>query len=59
MGTVIGLLRDEIGKRFEQRYRKRFGEHSTPEVGCQPYNEAAFELPPWLAPAAARRPAPG
>lgn len=38
VGTVIGLLRDEIGNRFAERYRKRFGESSTPEVGCQPYS---------------------
>ncbi len=37
VGTVIGLLRDEMGRRFASTYRKRFGEHSTPEVGCQPY----------------------
>lgn len=37
VGTVIGLLRDEIGNRFADRYRRRFGENSTPEVGCQPY----------------------
>lgn len=37
VGTVIGLLRDDLGKRFASRYRQRFGEHSTPEVGCQPY----------------------
>ena len=37
VGTVIGLLRDEMGTQFAQRYRQHFGEHSTPEVGCQPY----------------------
>ncbi len=37
VGTVIGLLRDNIGMRFGQRYSRRFGEHSTPEVGGQPY----------------------
>jgi len=35
--TVIGLPRDEIGRRFASDYRARFGPHSTPEVGCQPY----------------------
>jgi branched-chain amino acid transport system substrate-binding protein len=38
VGTVIGLLRDDIGKRFAARYRDRFGQTSTPEVGCQPYS---------------------
>jgi branched-chain amino acid transport system substrate-binding protein len=38
VGTVIGLLRDGIGKRFAARYRERFGQVATPEVGCQPYN---------------------
>jgi branched-chain amino acid transport system substrate-binding protein len=37
VGTVIGLLRDELGKSFALRYRARFGQQSTPEVGCQPY----------------------
>ncbi len=35
--TVIGLPRDEIGRKFAASYRARFGPHSTPEVGCQPY----------------------
>lgn len=37
VGTVIGLLRDEMGSLFRQRYQERFGPSSTPEVGCQPY----------------------
>ena len=37
IGTVIGLLRDEMGRRFAQCYRGRFGDSSTPEIGCQPY----------------------
>ncbi|MFO1151699.1 MAG: ABC transporter substrate-binding protein [Alsobacter sp.] len=37
IGTVIGLPRDDMGRRFAAAYRKRFGENSTPEVGCQPY----------------------
>lgn len=37
VGTVIGLLRDDLGKSFAERYRQHFGEQSTPEVGCQPY----------------------
>ncbi len=35
--TVIGLPRDEIGRKFAADYRTRFGPHSTPEIGCQPY----------------------
>ena len=35
--TVIGLPRDEIGRKFAAAYRDRFGPHATPEVGCQPY----------------------
>jgi len=35
--TVIGLPRDEIGRKFAADYRARFGPHATPEVGCQPY----------------------
>lgn len=38
VGTVIGLLDDEIGNAFRQRYRARFGPTSTPEVGCLPYS---------------------
>ncbi|MFB2552528.1 ABC transporter substrate-binding protein [Ensifer soli] len=38
VGTVIGLLRDERGRRFAERYRARFGQDSTPEIGCQPYS---------------------
>lgn len=37
VGTVIGLLRDDMGCRFAETYRARFGPLSTPEVGCQPY----------------------
>ncbi|MGA0533838.1 ABC transporter substrate-binding protein [Hansschlegelia sp. KR7-227] len=37
VSTVIGLLRDDIGKRFAARYLARFGEGSTPQVGCQSY----------------------
>lgn len=36
--TVIGLLRDEIGQRFASRYIARFGEGSTPHIGCQSYS---------------------
>ena len=35
--TVIGLPRDEIGRKFAANYRERFGPHATPEVGCQPH----------------------
>ncbi|CAN5169680.1 hypothetical protein BH10PSE7_BH10PSE7_10710 [soil metagenome] len=38
VSTVIGLLRDEMGAAFQQKYRRRFGEASTPQVGCQPYS---------------------
>jgi branched-chain amino acid transport system substrate-binding protein len=38
IGTVIGLPRDEIGRRFAQAYRSRFGDHATPEIGCQPHS---------------------
>jgi len=38
VGTVIGLLDDEIGRAFAGRYRARFGENSTPSVGCLPYS---------------------
>ncbi len=37
VGTVIGLLQDEIGRAFAKRYYARFGENSTPSVGCLPY----------------------
>lgn len=37
VGTVIGLLQDEKGMAFARDYRARFGENSTPRVGCQPY----------------------
>jgi len=36
--TVIGLLRDEMGKSFASRYVARFGEGSTPHIGCQSYS---------------------
>ena len=36
--TVIGLLRDEIGRSFASRYIARFGEGSTPQIGCQSYS---------------------
>lgn len=35
--TMIGLLRDDMGIRFADRYRERFGRGSTPQVGCQSY----------------------
>jgi branched-chain amino acid transport system substrate-binding protein len=35
--TVIGLPRDDLGRKFAATYRARFGPQSTPEVGCQPY----------------------
>ncbi len=38
VSTVIGLLRDDIGQRFARRYIQRFGEGSTPQVGCQSYS---------------------
>lgn len=38
VGTVVGLLRDEIGWSFFRRYKDRFGSGSTPEIGCQTYN---------------------
>ncbi len=37
VSTVIGLLRDDMGRNFAQRYTARFGENSTPQVGCQAY----------------------
>ncbi|MFC7052049.1 ABC transporter substrate-binding protein [Hansschlegelia quercus] len=37
VSTVIGLLRDEIGRSFASRYIARFGEGSTPQIGCQSY----------------------
>jgi len=37
VGTVIGLPRDKLGQEFSIRYREKFGNNSTPEVGCQPY----------------------
>jgi branched-chain amino acid transport system substrate-binding protein len=38
VSAVTGLLRDEIGRGFAQRYMTRFGRGSTPQVGCQCYN---------------------
>ncbi|WP_227268181.1 ABC transporter substrate-binding protein [Roseobacter weihaiensis] len=38
VGTVIGLLDDEAGRAFAARYHARFGENSTPFVGCLPYS---------------------
>lgn len=38
VSAVTGLLRDEIGRGFAQRYMARFGHGSTPQVGCQCYN---------------------
>lgn len=38
VGTVIGLLHDEVGRDFSRRYFARFGSESTPEVGCLPYS---------------------
>ncbi|PNG24900.1 ABC transporter substrate-binding protein [Methylocella silvestris] len=37
VSTVVGLLRDDMGQRFARRYIQRFGEGSTPQVGCQSY----------------------
>ncbi|MDQ0396125.1 ABC transporter substrate-binding protein [Labrys monachus] len=38
VGTVIGLPRDEMGRHFAQTYKAKFGPHTTPEIGCQPYS---------------------
>ncbi|MEG6507688.1 ABC transporter substrate-binding protein [Methyloligella sp. 2.7D] len=38
VSSIIGLLRDEMGKRFETRYKARFGDGSTPTIGCQSYS---------------------
>ena len=38
VGTVIGLLHDEMGHAYAKRYHARFGENSTPGVGCLPYS---------------------
>lgn len=35
VSAVTGLLRDDIGRNFAQRYNARFGHDSTPQVGCQ------------------------
>ncbi len=37
VSTMIGLLRDEWGESFSRRYMARFGDGSTPQVGCQSY----------------------
>jgi branched-chain amino acid transport system substrate-binding protein len=38
VSAVTGLLQDDIGTKFAKRYLARFGESSTPQVGCQCYN---------------------
>lgn len=38
VGTMVGLLRDEMGWDFFRRYKARFGPGATPEIGCQTYN---------------------
>jgi branched-chain amino acid transport system substrate-binding protein len=38
VSAVTGLLRDDIGQAFSQRYLERFGRGSTPQIGCQTYN---------------------
>ncbi len=38
VSAVTGLLRDERGEAFKQRYLRRFGSASTPQIGCQCYN---------------------
>lgn len=38
VSAVTGLLRDDTGKKFAQKYVARFGQGSTPQVGCQCYN---------------------
>jgi len=38
VSVVTGLLRDEIGKKFAEKYVARFGRGSTPQIGCQCYN---------------------
>ncbi len=38
VGTVVGLLRDDMGWSFFKRYKARFGASATPEIGCQTYN---------------------
>ncbi len=37
VSAVIGLLRDKLGESFSHRYLSRFGQGSTPEIGCQSY----------------------
>ena len=38
VSSLVGLLRDEMGQRFEARYIDRFGRGSTPTIGCQSYS---------------------
>ncbi|GEP12047.1 ABC transporter substrate-binding protein [Methylobacterium gnaphalii] len=38
VSSVIGLLRDEVGKSFEARYNARFGEGASATIGCQSYS---------------------
>ncbi|MGE0009095.1 MAG: ABC transporter substrate-binding protein [Parvibaculaceae bacterium] len=38
VSAVTGLLRDEPGEDFARRYIARFGQPSTPQIGCQCYN---------------------
>lgn len=38
VSAVTGLLRDEAGESFSKRYFARFGQGSTPQIGCQCYN---------------------
>jgi branched-chain amino acid transport system substrate-binding protein len=37
VATVIGQLQDEIGLKFEKKYREKYGANSTPLVGCESY----------------------
>jgi branched-chain amino acid transport system substrate-binding protein len=38
VSAVTGLLRDDMGESFANRYVARFGQNSTPQIGCQCYN---------------------
>lgn len=38
VSSVVGLLRDEMGREFEQRYNARFGPGSSAMIGCQTYS---------------------
>lgn len=40
--TVIASLQDEIGTAFNQRYKERFGEDSSPLIGAQVYDSAHY-----------------